>query len=392
MGLFEKVFPKKNRGAIGTRWQPLTAFSASFTNWGGDIYESELVRSAIDCLARNTAKLKPEFYGSAKQTLIRQLKNRPNQYQDWYKFIYRTRTIYEVQNNAIIVPMLDEYDRITGLFPVLPSSCEVVEYMGTEYLRYQFASGKCAAIELSRCAVVTKMQYKDDVFGTGNSALNSTMSLLDMNKQGIKQAIKSSAQFRFMAQMINFANDADIAAERKRFVETNFSSDAGELLLFSNKVGQIHQIDSKPYSVDEKTLEMTRTNVYNYFGVNEDAMQNKLTGDAASAFYEGAIEPFAIQFSEAIKSMIYTVIEMNTGNTFMLTSSRVQFMTNKDKLDVSSAMADRGLMTINEIREGIWNLPPVEGGDRLIARGEYYFMDPTADPSKQEQEAEDNAN
>ena len=46
-------------------------------------------------------------------------------------------------------------------------------------------------------------------------------------------------------------------------------------------------------------------------------------------------------------------------------------------------MADRGLFTINEIRE-IWNLAPIEGGDRLVARGEYYYMDPTADPSKQE--------
>ena len=66
-------------------------------------------------------------------------------------------------------------------------------------------------------------------------------------------------------------------------------------------------------------------------------------------------------------------------------------MTNTEKLEVSSAMADRGLMTINEIRTEIWNLAPIEGGDRLIARGEYYFIDPTADPSKQDQEGEDNA-
>jgi hypothetical protein len=75
----------------------------------------------------------------------------------------------------------------------------------------------------------------------------------------------------------------------------------------------------------------------------------------------------------------------------MLTANRIQFMTNSEKLEVSSAMADRGLMTINEIRTEIWNLAPIEGGDRLIARGEYYFIDPTADPSKQEQEGEDNA-
>jgi hypothetical protein len=88
--------------------------------------------------------------------------------------------------------------------------------------------------------------------------------------------------------------------------------------------------------------------------------------------------------------MLFTAIEQNTGNSFYLTANRIQFLTNSDKLNISSNMADRGLMTINEIRD-IWELPPVEGGDRLIARGEYYFVDPTADPSKQEQEEQENA-
>ena len=385
MGLFEKIFPKKNQALVGSRWEPLTAYKAMFSAWGGDIYESELVRSAIDCLARNSAKLKPEFTGAAKQKLIRQLKNKPNEFQSWYQFLYRLRTIYEIQNNAIIVPMLDKYDQVTGIFPVLPSSCEVVEYKGTEFLRYHFSNNQVGAIELSRCGLVTKHQYKNDIFGDRNTALNSTMALIDINKQGIKEAIKASASFRFMAQMINFATDADIAAERKRFVETNFTADSGELLLFSNKVGQIHQIDSKPYSIDDKQMEQISKSVFNYFGVSEEAVQNKLVGDAAAAFYEGAIEPFAIQASEAITFMLYTPIEINTGNSFMFSANRIQFMSNGDKLNFVTSMADRGLATINELRD-VLNMPPVEGGDRLIARGEYYYMDPTADPNKQEEE------
>ena len=385
MGLFEKIFPKKNQALVGSRWEPLTAYKAMFSAWGGDIYESELVRSAIDCLARNSAKLKPEFTGAAKQKLIRQLKNKPNEFQSWYQFLYRLRTIYEIQNNAIIVPMLDKYDQVTGIFPVLPSSCEVVEYKGVEYLRYHFSNNQVGAIELSRCGLVTKHQYKNDIFGDRNTALNSTMALIDINKQGIKEAIKASASFRFMAQMINFATDADIAAERKRFVETNFKADSGELLLFSNKVGQIHQIDSKPYSIDDKQMEQISKSVFNYFGVSEEAVQNKLVGDAAAAFYEGAIEPFAIQASEAITFMLYTPIEINTGNSFMFSANRIQFMSNGDKLNFVTSMADRGLATINELRD-VLNMPPVEGGDRLIARGEYYYMDPTQDPAKQEEE------
>lgn len=389
MGLFEKLFPKKNRFPVGTsRWETLTAYKAAFTTWRGEIYEFDQVRSAIDCLARNTAKLKPEMTGSAKRNLRTVLKSQPNPYQTWYQFLYRTRTIWEMQNNAIIVPILDEYDEITGIFPVLPSECEVVEYKGTEFLRYQFFDRKVAAIELDRCAVITKHQYKDDIFGSKNTALNNTFDLLDMNRQAIKEAIKNASTFRFMGQMDNFAQDADIAAERKRIKDANLGDRDGFLLLFSNLVKDVKQIDVKPYSIDEKQLALINSNVEKYFGVSTEAIKNELTGDKAAAFYEGAIEPFAIQLSEAITRMLFTQTERNIGNAFFLTANRIQFMTNGDKLNVVSSLADRGLATINELRE-IWNLPPVEGGDRLIARGEYYYMDPTADPSKQEEQDDD---
>ena len=386
MGLFEKVFPKKNRFPVGsTRWETLTAYKAAFTTWRGEIYEFDQVRSAIDCLARNSAKLKPEMTGSAKRNLRTVLKNQPNPYQTWYQFLYRTRTIWEMQNNAIIVPILDDYDEITGLFSVLPSQCEVVEYKGTEYLRYKFYDNKVAAIELDRCGIVTKHQYKDDIFGTRNTALNNTFDLLDMNRQAIKEAIKNASTFRFMGQMDNFAQDADIAAERKRIKDANLGDKDGFLLLFSNLVKDIKQVDIKPYSIDDKQLALINSNVEKYFGVSTDAIKSELVGDKAAAFYEGSIEPWAIQVSEVITKMLFTPTERNIGNSWYLTANRIQFMTNADKLNVSSSMADRGLMTINEIRE-IWNLPPVEGGDRLIARGEYYYMDPTSDPSKQEEQ------
>ena len=168
------------------------------------------------------------------------------------------------------------------------------------------------------------------------------------------------------------------------------SDKEGFLLLFSNLVGEPKQIDYKPYTVDEKQLSLINSNIEKYFGVSAEAIKNELTGDKASAFYEGAIEPFAIQASEVVTNMLFTAIEQNTGNSFYLTVNRIQFMTNSDKLNYTNSMADRGLAMVNELRD-VWNLPPVEGGDRLIARGEYYFVDPTADPSKQEQEEEENA-
>ena len=391
MGLFEKLFPKKYRNPVGAeRWAPLTAYSAVFRTWRGEIYEFDQVRSAIDTLARNTGKLTIEMPGTAKGKVRTKLKIRPNDYQTWYQFLYRARTIYEMQNNAIIVPVLDDTDQIIGLYPVLPSDCEVVTYKGKEYLRYTFYGNKRAAIELERCGIITKHQYKNDIFGDANNALTSTLDLLDMNKQAIKSAITQSNSIRFMAKMSNFAKDDDIKTERQRIKDANSDRD-GVLFLFSNLVSDPKQIDYKPYSIDEKQLALINSNIEKYFGVSSEAIKNELTGDKAAAFYEGAIEPFSIQASEVITNMLFSALEQSTGNMFVLTANRIQFMTNSEKLSISSTMADRGLMTINEIRE-IWNLAPVEGGDRLVARGEYYYMDPTTDPSKQEQqEGDDNA-
>lgn len=390
MGLFEKLFPQKYRNPIGAeRWEPLTAYKSVFHTWRGEIYEFDQVRSAIDTLARNTGKLRIELTGTAKGKVRNKLKIRPNPYQTWYQFWYRTRTIFEMQNNAIIVPILDNTDQIDGLFSVLPSMCEVVTYKGTEFLRYTFYGNKKAAIELDRCGIITKHQYKDDIFGDSNNSLNSDLTVLDLNRQAIKAAVEGSNSYKFMARMNNFAKDEDIAKERKRVKDANLKDKDGFLLLFSNLIGEPKQINYTPFTLDDKQLTLIDSNIEKYFGVSTEAIKNELTGDKAAAFYEGAIETFAVQASEVITNMLFTAVEQTNGNGFFLTANRVQFMTNSEKLSISSTMADRGLMTINEIRE-IWNLSPIEGGDRLVARGEYYFIDPN-DPNAKESEDTSNA-
>ena len=380
MGLLEKLFPKKNKDAeqaalVANYFKSLTTYQPVWTNWNGELYESELVRSAIDARARHISKLKVEILGSAQPALQTRLKKAPNPWHTWSQFLYRVSTILDMQNTAFIVPVFNKYLETIGYFPVLPSRCTVVEYEKEPWLRYSFNNGGYAAVEMKRCAVLTKFQYLNDFFGTNNDALDSTMSLIDIQNQGIEEAVKSSATYRFMAQMNNFAKAEDLTKERKRFSEENLSSEAGGggLLLFPNIYTNIQQIKPTPYTVDSGQMEQIRTNVYNYFGVNADILQNKAYGDAWSAFYEGCVEWFAIQFSDAMTRAIFSDTEQAYGAAIMATSNRLQYLSNKDKLEVSAQMADRGIFSRNEIRE-IWNLPPVEGGDTPTIRGEYYLL------------------
>lgn len=380
MSLFDRIFrpeeAKKSDEALNharTLFQTLTAYQPVFTSWGGAIYESEVVRAAIDARARHISKLRIETVGTANPSLQSKLKQGPNQWHTWSQELYRISTILDVNNTCFICPVFDERMIITGVFSVLPSMCTLVEYDGEIWLRYQFSSGQTAAVEFRKCAVLTKHQYRDDFFGSSNHPLHETMQLIHIQNQGIEEAVKNTSTFRFMAQLSNFAKPEDLAEERKRFTAKNLSteSESGGFLLFPNTYKDIKQVDVKPYTVDADQMEQIRTNVYNYFGVNEDVLQNKAYGDAWSAFYEGAVEPFAIQFSEAMTKALFTERERAQGTELIATSNRLQYMSNADKLNVSSQLLDRGIFSINDVRD-IWNLPHVEDGDERIIRGEYY--------------------
>ena len=379
MALFDFLF--KNRPKPSGEYQGifklLNGYEPRFTTFGGNVYEEQLVRSSIDAIARNISKLSVEIHGSARPALQTKLKHAPNELQTWSQFMYRLATILYVHNTAFIVPVFDKYGEPSGVYAVLPERCEVVQYgkQKTPYLRYEFGWGDVAAIELEYCGIMTRFQYKNDLFGESNRALTPTMELIGIQNQGIQEGVKSAASFRWVAKLTNFAKAEDLAKERKRFSVENFGRDAdgGGLLLFPNTYSDIKQVDSKPWVVDADQMALINKSVFDYFGVNEDILQNKAFGDAWSAFYEGCIEPFAVQFSEVMTKMLFTFREQSSGNMVMATANRLQYMTNADKLAVSAQMADRGILNRDEVRQ-IWNLPPLPDGQgqQYIIRGEYY--------------------
>lgn len=385
MSLLDLIFrpseAKKSEEALTeakTFFQTLTAYAPVFTNWGGAIYESEIVRSAIDARARHISKLKTEVVGTANQPLQSKLAQGPNQWQTWSQFLYRVSTILDVQNTVFIVPVFDERMIITGMFPVLPSSCALVEYDNEIWLRYQFSNGQFAAVEMRKCAVLTRHQYKNDFFGDTNYPLHETMQLLHIQNQGIEEGVKNSATFRFMATMNNFSSAADLANERKRFTDANLATEAksGGLLLFPNTYKDIKQIDVKPYTVDADQMKVIKENVFEYFGVSEEVLQNSAKAEDLEAFFDGAIEPFAIQFSEAITKMLFSERERAQGSYFIANANRLQYMSTAQKVQMAKELGDRGAIMIDEIRE-LFNYAPLPDGAGQVApiRGEYKATD-----------------
>lgn len=378
MGLFDKIFgrdttpPRREQ----TAFQLLSDYRPVFHTWGGELYEDSLIRSSIDAKARNIAKLQIVIQGNAKPKLQTALKHRPNSFQTWSQFLYRLSTILDMQNTAIIVPVINDTGETVGIYPVYYRKLDVVAYNGEPWLRMEFENHDRAAVELSKVGIMTRFQYRNDLFGESNRALDPTAKLIDMQHQAIEEGVKMSASYQFMATTTNFMNDDDLAKERARFSEQNLKAkDASGVLLWPNTYKDIKQIETKPYVVDPDQMKLIRTNVFDYFGTNEDVIQSRAYGDAWAAFYESILEPFAVQMSEVITNMLFTPLEQTNGSFVMATANRLQYMTNKDKADTTAIFADRGLATINELRE-IWNLPPLPGdlGDAIPVRGEYYDL------------------
>lgn len=374
MGLLEKIFPRHGEAEkVEGYFKTLTAYTPVFTTFEGGVYEVMQTRAAIHAFANHISKLKPEIVGSRNEKLARILSHRPNPYMNTSQFLYRVATIYAATNNAFIVPLYGaDYQTITGYYPLCPDRVEIVTVKGNPYLRYTFASGQRAAIELERAGILTQMQYQNDFFGDSNAGIiNPTLQMIDIQNQGIIQAVKNGASVRFIAKLAQTLKDTTIREERKRLREENLAAEnSGGIFLVDAKYSDVRQIDSKSFVVDAEQMRLINENVYNYFGVNEAILQNKFNEEQFNAWYEGKLEPFIVQLGLALTNMTFTDHEIAFGNEIMFSANRLQYASTNSKLLVSQQLFDRGILSQNDVCD-IWQLPHIEGGDRRYIRGEY---------------------
>lgn len=387
MGMLEKIFGRKEQPAAlknAQIFKMLEGYTPVWTTWNGSIYESELIRAALDAWGRHVGKLKPNLKGSAEKELQNRLKVKPNAFNEWSQFLYQTATVLGVRNNAFIVKTRNEDGSPNGIINIVPDSWELVEYAGEPWIRFFLPEGKRRAERLVETGVMTRFQSKSELFGESNEAMKPVLDMISIERQGIKEGIKNGNSYRFWAKSDNWASDDDLGAEMQRFNKFTFGNrkTAGGVLIFPNTYDDIHEMKTSGYTVDKEQQEIIKANVYDYFGVNEDIIQNKAFGDAWLAFYEGFVEWFAIQLGEVISGMLFTDRErVGYGNEVFFSSNRLQYMSNADKLNAVNGLSDRGMITRNEGRE-ILNMPPLPEpyGSQIPARGEYY--DVTNPPAK----------
>ena len=368
---------KKGRieAAVNEYFQMMNGYVPRFTTFEGGIYEMELTRAAVHSFATHVSKLHPEIKGNGHEAIERTLQFRPNALMDSKKYLYRLATVLMVDNTAFIAPLYDKHMNIIGFYPLDTSKVNITQGNGQKYVVYDLGNGNRGAVELERAGIMTQFQYHDELFGESNRVLKPTMDLIHANNQGIIESVKNSASIRFMGKLAQVLKPSDIEAERQRFTEANLTTaNNGGVLLYDQKYEEVKQINSEPFVVDDKQMQQIKDNVFDYFGTNEKILRNQFTSDEWNAYYEGKIEPFAIEASLVHSNMLFNDIEIAGGNEVIFSANRLQYMSNKEQLEMITALFDRGFLSQNEGRE-ILNMTAVENGDTYYIRKEYCSKD-----------------
>ena len=370
MALLDVFKTKEKRMLRSEITKMISGYSPSFTTYAGGVYEMDLTVSAIHAFAKHCSKANPKVLGNSYKNLAKLFQFKMNDQMTTSQFLYRTATIYRCENNVFILPITEPSGAIIGWYPISTIGTNIIVTNGVLMLKYR-VNNKEMAIPYDEVIHLKSHQYKHELYGDSNRSLMPTMELIDIQNQGIQNGIKQSGFIRFIAKISQTLKPDDIKKERDMLVANNLSIENNSgVMMFDQKYEDIKQVDSKPFIIDAEQSTYIRNNVYNYFGVNENILQNKFDEIGWGSYYEGEVEPFLIQLSQAMTVKMFTDKELAFNNQIIWESSRLQYADTNTKLNLITQLFDRGFITHNQGLE-IMNLPTREGGDSYHIRLEY---------------------
>ena len=361
-------------------FKTFTESAPTFSAWDGSLYEMAQTRAIIERIATSCSKLKPEFVvpdgkDGVNPRVQRLFETWPNDEMTWPDFLRRLATILYTDTTAYVVPQLDADNRVVGLYPLKPTSADVVEYESEPYFVFHMANGDTQAFEFYQVAILTRFQLSSDIFGGKNVPLTPTLRLMDAQRQAEELALKNGARIRFIGKLAGLVKPEHMDAKREKFGEANLGPrNSSGMMVYDNTWETIQQINEQHFTIDESEMARIDKALYTYFGINESILTNDYDESQWGAFYEGCIEPFAIMLGEQLTKMLISPIARRHGNRIMFSSSYLEYATPESKRKVVNDSIDRGVMTINQALD-IYQLPHIPGGDVRVIRGEYYMVD-----------------
>lgn len=354
-----------------TNFRMLNSMDNVFAPWDQNSYDDATVRTCIDCIAKNAAKLKPKHIrrqsGKITETnsaIDSLLSVRPNEYMSTYDFIYKVVSQLYSFNNAFVYIKSDGNGNIIGLYPLNFGDVELKEYQGQLFCQFDFLCAGRITVPYTDLIHLRKHYNREDFYGeTNEKTLRSPLNILNTVKQALENVVKNCTKLRGYLKYIGNLRPADIKKQTDEFTQQFLDSSNSTGIAALDAKAEFHQLTSDIQTADHTQMEFVREDIYRYFGVNENIIKSKYTEDEWNSFYESVIEPLAIQMSLEFTAKLFTEREKGHGNEVVFEANRLQYASMKSKVTMVQALLPQGIISINEARE-IFGFAAVDGGDK----------------------------
>lgn len=382
MKWFDNLFkrpPKNQKPAI-----TLDGFTPWYSQFGTNIYASDVVQQALKCIVDEMKKLNPthiRYIGDDpvpdKQSTIQRVLDNPNPLMTTLEFIEKTTWLWQLNLNAFIIPTYYTWTDVkTGaerryfeaLYPIKPTQVEFIEDASGElFVHFWFLNGYDTTIKYSD-VIHLRQNYSvneymgGDFMGQPNhEALLSTLELNYDLLQGVAKAMKASYAINGIVKYNTLIDNGTTEQNLRELEKKLKNSESGFLPL--DLKAEFTPLEHKIALVDDKTLKFIDEKILRNFGVPLAILTGDYTKEQYEAFYQKTLEPLAIAFSQAFTKKLFTERERAFGNKIEFYPKELIFMTVTQTLEMINILSPTGALFENEKRValGLRPLPELEG-------------------------------
>lgn len=340
-----------------------------FSQFGDDIYASDVVQQALYTIVTEMKKLKPRhvrregFDLAPVYDQTQRVLDQPNCLMTRSDFIEKVTWQVLLNYNAFIYIERDGNGNLLGLYPLAPTQVSFLESGGRLYVDMLFRNGDEYILPYDSFIHIKTHFSVSDLMGGNeqgqpdNGALLQTLSLNDTLLQGVKKALASSFAINGIVKYNTMLDDGKMQAEIDKFEQKLANSQSG-ILGLDNKTDVI-QFKRDMQMVDEATLQFIDDKILRQFGVPLAIVRGDYTVDQYQAFYQKTLEPLIINYSEAFTKRLFTDRELGFSNEIIFFPKELIFMSTQQTLEMTNLFLQSGLIYANEARTA-FGLEPLE--------------------------------
>lgn len=349
-----------------------------FSQFGNDVYASDIVRVCIDRIAGQIGKLQPRHIFEnheglrkvPKSTINRLFKYSPNPIMTTKDFLEKTVWLLYTNYNCFIYPtyhVVNGSKVYTGLYPLNPQKVIFLEDAnGKLFVEISFISGDTFTIPYESIIHLRKGYSVNSLMGGGingmpdNTGLERILEINNTLISGLGKAITSSLQVLGIYKIPTILNDDKTKKEVEKLEKMLENGNSGILPL---SVGtEYTPIKSDPKMIDKETIKFIQDKILALFEVPYKIYTGEFTEEEYQAWYEMCLNPIIVGLNQAFTKTLFTDREIDVGNYIEFFPQDLNLLSMKSKVDLIKIAGEQGLLTLNDKRV-ILGLPPIEGGE-----------------------------